>query len=211
MPKVIDKLTVDWPSGQRQSFNNLPANRLYTITEPTAPSDSPPIPPAEKTPPRATRFVRSNVDALLRHLEKTYDDFAREPLLPFRLSQQGPGLACGDVNGDGRDDLFLGGALGGWGSMFVNHGNGKWMAPDELFPPWSDDAAACEAAGTLLFDSDGDGDNDLLDRQRRRRNQAGRPVASRPALSERRFRQFHPHHERRASRSARQRLGRRRR
>jgi len=155
---VIDELVIEWPSGQRQTLTNLPANRFYTITEPSGehrPQDT----AAAKTTPM---FVRADVMQLLKHREKSFDDFAREPLLPMRLSQQGPGLACGDVNGDGRDDLFLGGAVGDWGVMLLNRGNGKWATPDELFPPWSDDSAACENIGTLLFDADGDGDADLL-------------------------------------------------
>ena len=154
--KSIDALVVEWPSGQRQSFTNLPVNRLVTITEPTGQQ-----PQEEAVKPRPL-FARSEALEQLKHREKPFDDFAREPLLPIRLSQLGPGLASGDVNGDKLDDLFLGGAKGDWGSLYFNQGAGKWASPDEIFPPWFNEEVECEDMGALLFDADSDGDSDLF-------------------------------------------------
>jgi hypothetical protein len=65
------------------------------------------------------------------------------------------------VNGDGRDDLFLGGACGNAGTFSLNQGGGRWAMLQDLFPPWSENLDV-EDMGTLLFDADGDGDLDLL-------------------------------------------------
>ena len=106
-------------------------------------------------------FTPTDALAGLKHHETLYDDFKREPLLPARLSQMGPGLAIGDVNGDGREDLFLSGARGSIGSLMLSGGRGTWKSPEDLFPPWNTDAE-CEQLGVLLFDADGDGDLDLF-------------------------------------------------
>src|SRR5207247_712689 len=93
-----------------------------------------------------------------RHRERPYDDFAREPLLPWELSQLGPGLAVGDVNGDGLDDFYLTGAAGHVGQLFIQETNG-------CFHPASQPAFQRELTfdelGALFFDADGDGDLDL--------------------------------------------------
>jgi hypothetical protein len=152
---AIDELTVDWPSGHRQSFDKLPVGRLYTITEPTGP-----VPPREVEEKPRPLFTASTALGDLKHLEKRFDDFARQPLLPFRLSQLGPGLALGDVDGNGREDLFLGAAKFDWGTLLLNDDSGKWSRAPGLLPPWSDDVQA-EDMGVLLVDVDGDSDLDL--------------------------------------------------
>jgi hypothetical protein len=158
---TIDELHIEWPSGHRQALTNLAADRFYTITEPPS-LPVPPSPPLPFSPPaRPPLFVRSDALQPLAHRERPFDDFAREPLLPLRLSQLGPGLAAGDVNQDGRDDLFLGGAAGNAGTLSINQGDGKWSLLQDLFPPWGEDPAV-EDLGTLLFDADGDDDLDLL-------------------------------------------------
>jgi hypothetical protein len=106
-------------------------------------------------------FKRSDALTALIHREQAYDDFARQPLLPMKLSQLGPGLALGDVNADGLDDLFLGGAAGDSGALSIQQGNGKWAISQDLFLPWSEDVGV-EDMGAVLFDADGDSDLDLL-------------------------------------------------
>lgn len=65
------------------------------------------------------------------HVDEPFDDFARQPLLPKKFSQLGPGVAWFDVNGDGWDDLIVGSGRGGRLSFFLNDGKGG-------FKPWQE-------------------------------------------------------------------------
>ena len=92
------------------------------------------------------------------HKENVYDDFAREKLLPHKLSQNGPKIAVRDVNGDKLEDFFIGGASGSSGAMYIQNVNGTFSL--STAQPWEKDKV-CEDMGALFFDSDGDNDLDL--------------------------------------------------
>ena len=152
----IDRLTVRWPSGAVESFTSLKAGRRYTITEPDT---APPAAEAKVAPLfRPSPFLESAA-----HVEAAFDDFARQPLLPNRLSTQGPASAWADVDGDGDDDFFLGRAAGTGGMIYFNEGrddDGRIKLGAKSLAPFDKDAA-CEDMGVLFFDADGDGDQDL--------------------------------------------------
>jgi hypothetical protein len=149
----IDRLEVRWPSGATQVFEGLPAGQRYTILEPEAPALRPD--PRTLQPPRFEEVAAAQGLAF-EHRETPYDDFAVQPLLPHRHSQLGPGLAFGDVDGDGFDDLWIGGARGQAGALFVSAEGGFVRRPG----PWEQDLDR-EDMGALFFDLDADGDLDL--------------------------------------------------
>jgi hypothetical protein len=152
---TIDKLTVLWPSGIRQVFRGLDVDCLYTITEPE-PVVGEPDPPAEVLP--EPLFGPSDALKSARHTERPFDDFARQPLLPNKLSQLGPGIACADIDGDGDDDFYIGGAAGVPGRLYFNDGKGNFKPKSlRIF----DMAHASEDMAALFFDADADGDADL--------------------------------------------------
>ncbi|MFN0126815.1 MAG: VCBS repeat-containing protein [Verrucomicrobiales bacterium] len=152
---TIDRLTVRWPSGATQTATGLPADQFITLTEPAGQ----PSPPAATPATEPSFFEKSDLLAGLRHQERPFDDFAREPLLPNRLSQSGPSMAWGDVNGDGHADVFLGGAAGQAGQLFLRSAGGAF-APAPQASVFAADKE-CEDLGCLFFDADGDGDRDL--------------------------------------------------
>jgi len=113
------EIQVDWRSGKRSVVTGVVANCEYQIFEESATSVRPP--PA-KTEPRP---LFADVSALLRHThhEDAFDDFQAQPLLPRRLSQLGPGVAWFDVDGDGSEELIIGGGRGG--RLAVFHWDGQ--------------------------------------------------------------------------------------
>ncbi|MEO2045836.1 MAG: FG-GAP-like repeat-containing protein [Pirellulales bacterium] len=159
----IDQLTVRWPSGHVQTFTDLAADRLITITEPVGPV------PERKTHTAgatlsagATLFKRSSCLQQAQHQEEAYNDYERQPLLPHKLSQLGPGLAWGDLNLDGRDDLYLAGASGQSGEVYQNLGNGRFKKARKYLQDTAADLdIASEDMGVLMFDADADGDLDV--------------------------------------------------
>ena len=92
------------------------------------------------------------------HEEFDYVDFNVQPLLPHKLSQYGPGLTVGDVNGDGRYDLYMGGSTDRSGQLFVQQEDGSFKQDDLASSPAE---AYHEETGVLFFDADNDGDQDL--------------------------------------------------
>ena len=96
-----------------------------------------------------------------KHTEKPYDDYARQPLLPGKLSQLGGGLAWGDADGDGDHDLFVGGAAGQAGAIFLRQADGTFEPSAAAQPALEADQAA-EDMAALWLDADADGDFDLL-------------------------------------------------
>ena len=149
----IARLTVRWPSGVMQELSDLEADRCYTLREPDEQGVRFPAPA-----PAAPTVMAAMADGpRLTHQERDFDDYLEQPLLPHKLSQLGPGVAVADVDGDGTDDLFLGGAAGQAGTLLLREGPG-WKKVDG---PWQGDKEA-EDMGVLWFDCDGDGDQDLL-------------------------------------------------
>ena len=150
----IEELVVRWPSGACQSFTGLAVDRRYTVTEPARVPKEAPAPPQGET-----LFEASDLLAEAQHRERSFDDFALQPLLPNKLSQLGPSFAWADVNGDGQKDLYLGGAAGQAGQLFLSGEGG--FARLEGNAPFASDRER-EDMGCAFFDADGDGDLDLF-------------------------------------------------
>ena len=133
------RLEVAWRSGKQTVITNVAANRVYEINETSARDRAIPGEPEPKP-------LFENVSGLLNHThhEEAFNDFEMQPLLPKKLSQLGPGVAWGDVDGDGWDDLVIASGKGGFMEIFQNdrHGGFRKMTGLERFGPVSRDQTA---------------------------------------------------------------------
>lgn len=100
----------------------------------------------------------TNETLLYTHKEEKYIDFKREPLLPYKLSEEGPPLAAGDINGDKIPDLYIGGSKNIKGKIFLGDETGAFIPLKNSF---IENDSAYEDVDALFFDAEGDGDNDL--------------------------------------------------
>ncbi|HEY5911778.1 MAG TPA: VCBS repeat-containing protein [Verrucomicrobiae bacterium] len=139
-------LEVRWRSGYRSLVTHVEPNCLYEIDEAEAST------PARPASGAATVCIFEDVSASLghRHVDRPYDDFSRQALLPRRLSQLGPGVAWFDLDGDGREDLVIGGGRGTGLGVFLNAGGGRWPQLGGMVTNALDDDAAGIAGGVLV-------------------------------------------------------------
>lgn len=125
------RIEVTWRSRKRSIVSDALPNCLYEITE--AGAEASPAPP--QPPPPVPVFEDVSERLAHQHHEDPFDDFARQPLLPRRLSQLGPGVCWWDVDGDGWEDLVIGSGKGGQLACFLNDKKGGFKRSSEA--PWN--------------------------------------------------------------------------
>jgi hypothetical protein len=153
--RQIDSLRIWWPAGSGQTLRSLPANQTLTINEPQAQPQ--PAPFMQLQPSAVPLFtdVTANLGLSYTHQEEDFVDYKQQQTtLPRKHAQIGPGLAVGDVDGNGFDDLYIAGASRQGGTFFLQQANSHFVRRDRP-------AKTPEETGVLLLDVDGDGDLDL--------------------------------------------------
>jgi len=153
----IQKLKVEWPDGKIQVLQNLETNQLIKIKHSEAINGTGILPPYQDVVPMFWAAGSQN-KFLFRHRENEYDDYEKEILLPHKQSQNGPKIAVGDINQDGLEDFYIGGAAGQSGMLIVQLQNMQFGSSSAAV--FQADADFEDLGGTF-FDADGDGDLDL--------------------------------------------------
>lgn len=153
---LIDSVTIIWPDARYQVLHNVKPNQRLTIKQTDA-KQTFVYGKAGNSKPLFTD-VTTKLNIAYRHSENPYVDFYQEPLMPHKLSTEGPDMAVGDVNNDGLDDFFVGGAKGFYGQLFIQRPTGRFVSTDEVV--WQTDRDA-DDVGAAFFDADGDRDLDL--------------------------------------------------
>ncbi|WP_031525771.1 VCBS repeat-containing protein [Dyadobacter crusticola] len=148
----IDSLIVSWADGSKQIVKNIKPGTQLVLKYTDARKSS-----GEQILPQTKIWEPENL-LDFTHTEDLRNDFRVQTLLPAMLSAQGPHFAKKDINKDGTEDIYVGGARGQAGALFVSK-NGKFVkSPQAVF----ESDAAFEDADMEFFDADGDGDSDLL-------------------------------------------------
>lgn len=148
--EIIPKIKIIWPDGKKQLLANLKSNQLLKISYENAQYIE------DDLIKSTTIFVKKTSN--ISHKEHVFDDYKKQLLLPHKLSQTGPALAVADINNDGVDDLFLGGAHTFEGQLLLGQVSGEFkkistkaFVKDKNY----------EDVSASFFDADNDGDLDL--------------------------------------------------
>ena len=150
----IDSLVITWPGGKQQVLANIKTRQQLLLKEPDATNIKS---LAYHTGNPLFTSLPSPVN--YGHHQYSVNDFKRQPLLVNALSYSGPCMIKGDVDGDGREDLFIGGGGGSAGSIFIQKGKQRFVKLDE---PALEAGAAHEDVCAVFFDANGDGKPDLF-------------------------------------------------
>jgi len=158
--KFIDSVIIRWPNHTKQIIKNVKANQLLTVREKDAElNDDWTIPVFNHNILFTDITAAANINYIPK--ENDYIDFDKERLLPHKLSQYGPGLAAADVDGNGLDDIYVGGSADNAGALLMQQSDGTFKQktmPDVIT---STETSRPENMGALFFDADNDGDADL--------------------------------------------------
>lgn len=148
----VDSLWIAWPDGKTQRLSRMKADQTLLLEYANARDQA--LPQVNQPQPLFEQ-VNDQIALDYRHQESEFIDFRYQSLLPRMYSQDGPALAVGDINGDGMDDFYVGGASGFAGTFFIQQTDGTFEKKI------LEDAIRSEDMGALLFDADQDGDLDL--------------------------------------------------
>lgn len=149
----IDSIVITWLDGRENLLRNISVNQEVKVNYKES------VPAIDRSPRYNPLFSEAGniLSQPFNHKENNVDEYKDQVLLPHMFSKTGPFIATGDVNKDGTDDFYVGGAAGQPGALYFQTG-GKLVKQNT---PVFEVDKAYEDIGTLFFDADQDGDLDL--------------------------------------------------
>ena len=149
--KAIDSILIEWPDQTLQKIINPKINKTHKVYKDGININS------KLNINDNKRFNEDKSILNYTHRENYFNDYDKQVLLPHKLSQLGPAIAKGDINGDGLEDLFVGGASGQEASVYIQNENSFEKIDNDIWTKHK----ALEDIDAVFFDSDNDGDLDL--------------------------------------------------
>lgn len=149
----VDSMIIIWPDRTYSKYEHPGLNKLLILQEPSQKGQS----YFNDVPVLETLLQPVTVN-FEKHTEDDYVDFYDQRNLPEMLSREGPHIAKGDLDGNGLEDIYIGGAKGQPGQLYLQTTNGFVRKEEQLFKEFAD----FEDVAVLFFDADKDGDLDLF-------------------------------------------------
>jgi enediyne biosynthesis protein E4 len=150
--KGIDSIIVVWPDRTSTRYDKPEVNKIHVLQQPENGKT------VSKKVETVTPFLRSVAVTMEKHTEDDYIDFYYERNLPIQLSKEGPKIAKADIDGDGLEDVYIGGARDQAGQLYLQGTSGFVKKEVSVFEQYAD----FEDVAVLFFDADKDGDKDLF-------------------------------------------------
>ena len=154
--KTIDSIKIIWPNKTFQVLKNVATNQTLSISpENTKPFDYNSLQPKPKI---LFKKVEGNLGINFTHKEDNYIDFNRQKLIPYMVSDRGPATAIGDINNDGKEDIFFGGSRNKPSAIYLQT-DSRYI--QNKIPNIANDSIK-EDVAALIADLNNDGKNDLF-------------------------------------------------
>jgi len=152
----LDSLILIWPNGKMTLQEEVAVNQTLTFNNADAGAAFPILPSTDKS--KVFKDVTGSFKIEYNHRENEFIDFKRDRLIYHMISSEGPKMVTGDVNNDGLEDLYLGGAKDQSGAIYLQLANGSFRKTEQTD---IEKDALSEDTGGVFFDADSDGDLDL--------------------------------------------------
>ena len=158
----VDSILLIWPDNTYQTIDwkNTISSQIKIQYKPGLPKyDYSRLTTRLKNPTREMVDITKDIGLDFKAVENPFNEFDREPLIPFMVSREGPALAVGDANGDGLDDVFIGSSKGNKSAIFLQKPGGKFEKSDQ---PGLDNDSTYEDVDATWVDVNNDGATDLV-------------------------------------------------
>lgn len=153
---VIDEILIEWPNQNITKLTDVESNQIISVNQEKATKPEAKIQKESKT--LLAKVNPGKEGITYRHVENRFDDYTKQILLPHSQSTNGPFIDKSDVNGDGLEDFFIGGAKNQSGELYIQNPSGGFTKQNLKI--WQDDKQY-EDLGVLFIDIDNDNDSDL--------------------------------------------------
>ncbi|WP_282178523.1 VCBS repeat-containing protein [Maribacter stanieri] len=154
--KKVDSLKIIWPDKSFQVLKNITVNQtLYISPNQNQAFDYNSLKKKQKI---LFKKTSNNLGIDYTHIEDAYSDYLRQKLIPYQMSDRGPAVSVGDLNADGKEDVFFGGSKYIPSHIYVQ---GDSLFQLQVYPEIQKDSIK-EDISSLIADFNGDGKNDLI-------------------------------------------------
>lgn len=152
----VDSLVIVWPDNTFQTLKNIEPNQTLTIS---AEKNRKPFPynSLKNRQPQLFTKVEGNLGVDFKHMEDGYIDFLRQKLIPYQISDRGPATAIGDLNGDGKDDIFFGSSKFNPSQIYIQKDSGFTNITNNLIK----NDSINETVVAIIADFNNDNKNDI--------------------------------------------------